>query len=227
MSDLASRFRDAQQRVAEATRTSGRSDDVTMIVVTKHHPAQLVLDLIELGARDFGENRDQEAAPKSAEVARQNSEGINWHYVGQLQTNKAKSAIEYTSVLHSLDRESLLQTLTKLVAERTVPLDVFIQLNLTEDPGRGGIAPDEMSAFAEKVLAVHGLNLMGVMGVAALDREPEVDFETIARCSSELQRLAPKAHYISAGMSGDFEKAIAFGATHVRIGTAITGNRAY
>ena len=128
-------------------------------------------------------------------------------------------------MLHSLDRESLLQALVKQQISK--PLDVFIQLNLTDDPGRGGIEPKNLEGFAEKVLAAPNLNLIGVMGVAALDREPEVDFETIRNASQKLQVLAPGARFISAGMSGDFEKAIAFGATHVRVGTAITGKRNY
>lgn len=228
MPDLASRYHEAQQRVAAAAKQAGRSElDVTLVVITKNHPAQLVLDLLDLGARDFGENRDQEAAPKAAEVAVASNEAAKWHFVGQLQSNKAKSALSYSSVLHSLDRESLLQSVAKITPMRAAPLDVFIQLNLTDDPGRGGIQPQNLSAFAEKVLAVEGINLLGVMGVAALDRAPEIDFETIASCCAELQKLHASAKFISAGMSGDFEKAISFGATHVRIGTAITGNRQY
>lgn len=228
MPDLASRYREAQQRIAAAAKHAGRSElDVTLVVITKNRPAQLVLDLLELGARDFGENRDQEAAPKAAEVAVASNEAAKWHFVGQLQSNKAKSALSYSSVLHSLDRESLLQSVAKITPMRAEPLDVFIQLNLTDDPGRGGIEPKNLSVFAEKVLAVEGINLLGVMGVAALDRAPEIDFETIANCSAELQKVHTNAKFISAGMSGDFEKAIAFGATHVRIGTAITGNRQY
>ncbi len=226
MSDLASRYSEAWQRINSAATACGRSsDEITLVVITKNHPAQLVLDLIALGARDFGENRDQEAAPKAFEVSQTSSEVIKWHYVGQLQSNKARSALSYSSVLHSLDRDSLLESLTKLTANREMPLDVFIQLNLTDDPGRGGIQPANLSAFAEKALAVEGLKVLGVMGVASLDREPEFDFETIANCSAELQRQAPRARFISAGMSGDFETAISFGATHLRIGTAITGNR--
>lgn len=228
MPDLASRYSEAQQRITAAAKQAGRSElDVTLVVITKNHPAQLVLDLLVLGARDFGENRDQEAALKAKEVAVASNEAAKWHFVGQLQSNKAKSALSYSSVLHSLDRESLLQSIAKITPTRAVPLDVFIQLNLTDDPGRGGIQPQNLSAFAEKVLAVEGINLLGVMGVAALDRAPEIDFETIANSSAELQKLHTSAKFISAGMSGDFEKAIAFGATHVRIGTAITGNRQY
>ncbi|MEN9970564.1 MAG: hypothetical protein RLZZ229_772 [Actinomycetota bacterium] len=226
MSELGDRYFEVIERIDAAAVGAGRaSSEVTLVVITKNHPAQLVLDLLELGAKDFGENRDQEAAPKAEQVRATSTVEHRWHFVGQLQSNKVKSALEYSSVLHSLDRESLLQALVKQQISK--PLDVFIQLNLTDDPGRGGIEPKNLEGFAEKVLAAPNLNLIGVMGVAALDREPEVDFETIRNASQKLQVLAPGARFISAGMSGDFEKAIAFGATHVRVGTAITGKRNY
>jgi pyridoxal phosphate enzyme (YggS family) len=226
VSELGDRYFEVIERIDAAAVGAGRaSSEVTLVVITKNHPAQLVLDLLELGAKDFGENRDQEAAPKAEQVRATSTVEHRWHFVGQLQSNKVKSALEYSSVLHSLDRESLLQALVKQQISK--PLDVFIQLNLTDDPGRGGIEPKNLEGFAEKVLAAPNLNLIGVMGVAALDREPEVDFETIRNASQKLQVLAPGARFISAGMSGDFEKAIAFGATHVRVGTAITGKRNY
>ena len=130
-------------------------------------------------------------------------------------------------MLHSLDRDSLLKELIKQTEKRETTLDVFIELNLTDDPGRGGIMPAELLPFAERVLAAPRLNLLGVMGVAGLDAEPAAEFERIRAASEELQALEPAARFISAGMSQDFELAIAHGATHVRIGTAITGKRQY
>ena len=225
---LAARLADAQLRIAKAAAASGRDvDDIKLIVVTKNHPAQLVLDLLELGARDFGENRDQEAAPKALEVRAQSAIEHDWHFIGQLQSNKVKSVVTYASSVHSLDRESLLDALGKVTAERIKPLDVFIQLNLTEDEGRGGIREQELLRFAERVLTHTGLNLVGVMGVAALDNQLDRDFGAIRRASDLLQTIAPEARYISAGMSEDFETAIAYGATHLRIGSAITGKRQY
>ncbi len=197
-------------------------DDVELIVITKNHPAQLVLDLIELGCSQFGENRDQEAKPKAALVADQ-TDLANWHFVGQLQSNKAKSVLGYARSIHSLDRDSLLDVLGKL----ELPVEVFIQLNLTADENRGGIQSENLLPFAERVLSFPHLQLRGVMGVASLDHAPEIDFETIAKASAVLQTLAPSARAISAGMSGDYEIAIGYGATHLRIGTAITGNRSY
>ena len=228
MTSLAARYQSVLDRISQSAQSAQRdASDLTLVVITKNHPASMVLELIELGARDFGENRDQEAAPKSADIALANSTAINWHFVGQLQTNKVKSVLSYATAIHSLDRQSLLDSLAKNWFEKSEPLDVFVQLNLTDDPGRGGIEPNNLEAFATNVLAHQNLNLMGVMGVAALDRAPEVDFETIRGASEKLQRLAPSAKFMSMGMSGDFETAIAYGATHLRIGSEIMGNRVY
>jgi PLP dependent protein len=225
---LAERLAEAQQRIAFAAQAASRnSADIKLIVVTKNHPAQLVLDLLDLGARDFGENRDQEAAPKAAEVRLTSNVEHRWHFIGQLQSNKVKSVVSYADSVHSLDRQSLLDSLGKATADRALPLDVFIQLNLTDDPGRGGIHPTDLLTFAENVLTHPGLNLVGVMGVAGLDHNLERDFGAIRSASEKLQTLKPGAALISAGMSEDFETAIAYGATHLRIGSAITGKRQY
>jgi pyridoxal phosphate enzyme (YggS family) len=225
---LAERLADAQQKISAAAEECDRAkDDIKLIVVTKNHPTQLVFDLLDLGMRDFGENRDQEAAPKAAEVRAASTIEHQWHFIGQLQSNKVKSVVSYASSIHSLDRQSLLDALGKATIEREVPLDVFIQLNLTDDPGRGGIQPANLKTFAENVLTHPGLNLVGVMGVAALDNNLERDFGAIRAASESLRTLKPEASLISAGMSEDFETAIAFGATHLRIGSAITGKRQY
>jgi pyridoxal phosphate enzyme (YggS family) len=193
--------------------------------VTKNHPPQLVLDLISLGARDFGENRDQEAAPKAKEVLDASPEAMRWHFIGQLQTNKVRSVLDYADLIHSLDRESLLLELQKRTADRAKPLGVFIQVNLTEDPERGGVRVQDLEGFATKVLSSQGLRLEGLMGVGGLDKDPAVEFERLAGLSTKLQALAPEAKGLSMGMSSDFEVAIGYGATHLRIGTAITGKR--
>jgi len=230
---LKERYEAVLDRVSSAALASNRKlEEITVIVVSKNHPAQLVLDLIELGAKNFGENRDQEAAPKAAEVASKSSADIAWHFVGQLQSNKAKSALRYASAIHSIDRTSLRQAISKEVqnirqSQPNFVIDGFIQLNVTDDPNRGGISPADLPKFAEELLADQTINLLGVMGVASLEREAQVDFETIAKASQALQAMHPTAKFMSAGMSDDFELAIPFGATHLRIGTAITGKRAY
>ena len=224
MSALAERYAEVQQRIHAAARVAGRSvSEVTLVVISKNHPSDLPRELYALGQRDFGENRDQEAAPKASSL--NDLTQLRWHFVGQLQTNKVKSVLNYADVLHSLDRDSLLDEVAKQTERLERSLEVFIQLNLTDDPGRGGIGPNGLEAFAERVLEHPRLRLRGVMGVAALDRDPAYDFETILDASGRLQALAPEASQISAGMSHDFEVALKFGATHLRIGTAITGNR--
>ena len=226
MTELGGRYQAIADRVAGAARESNRNrEDITLVVVTKNHPHQLVLDLIELGSRDFGENRDQEASPKAKAIAAETAVDFNWHFIGQLQTNKVKSVLEYADFLHSLDRSSLLDELQKRTAEREKPLKVFVQVNMTDDPERGGVNPQDLMGFAERVLISPGLELVGLMGVGGLEVAPELEFERLAELSQKLQELAPSANRLSMGMSGDFEVAIAYGATHLRIGTAITGKR--
>jgi pyridoxal phosphate enzyme (YggS family) len=226
LTELGQRYQAIVEAIASAATSANRDPkEVTLVVVSKNHPHQLVLDLLELGARDFGENRDQDASPKAKQIALESGQAFNWHFIGQLQTNKVKSVLEYASFLHSLDRSSLLDELIKRTAERATALKVFVQVNMTEDPERGGVNPLDLMAFAERVLSAPGLELVGLMGVGGLDVAPELEFERLAQLSGELQQLAPEASRLSMGMSGDFETAIAYGATHLRIGTAITGNR--
>ena len=242
---LSERYLAALANIAEAERSAGVSAGSTeLIIVSKNHPAELVLELMQLGALQFGENRDQEASSKSQivteaiEKARSentwDAPSASWNFIGQLQSNKVKSVLRYASSIHSLDRESLLSAIVKEQAKAAEsqaaaghPLAVFIELNLTGQAERGGILPENLIAFAELVLAAPGLKLEGVMGVAGLDVAPEHDFDRIFSSSQQLQAIAPSASNISAGMSGDYEIAIRHGATHVRIGTAITGKRDY
>ncbi len=216
---LAERYAAVTEGIAEASRAAGRADDPpTLIVVTKFHSAALVRELMQLGVRHVGENRHQDAGPKAAELA---GEPLTWHFVGQLQSNKAKAVAQYASAVHSVDRASLVTALAKA----QTPLDVFIEVNLTDDPGRGGVAPDAVDALAEAVLTAEHLSLQGVMAVAPLDEEPRAAFARLRGISESLRAIAPAATRISAGMSGDYAEAIAEGATHLRIGTAITGKR--
>ena len=215
---LADRLARVDGEITDAARAAGRDPTgLTRIVVTKFHPAELVRRLVDLGVRDVGENRHQEAAAKAAELS---DLDLNWHFVGQLQSNKAKSVQRYASSVHSLDRASLADALAGDTA-----LDVFLELNLTGDPARGGVDPGMLLPLAERVLSTPGLVLRGVMAVAPLGEEPRAAFARVRTASEQLRRLAPGATAISAGMSGDFREAIAEGATHLRIGTAITGKR--
>jgi PLP dependent protein len=191
----------------------------TRIVVTKFHPASLVRELADLGVTDVGENRHQEAAAKAAEVA---DPRLTWHFVGQLQSNKARAVRSYAATVHSVDRDSLVRA---LAADDGRELGVFLEIDLSGEPGRGGVDPAAAEQLAERVLAAPGLRLLGVMGVAPLGAEPRPAFARLREVSERVRTLAPEAAAISAGMSGDFREAILEGATHLRIGTAITGNR--
>ncbi len=217
--ELAERYARVESAIAEACRDASRPRaDVTLIVVTKFHPASLIRDLAALGVRDVGENRHQDAAPKAAILT---DLPLTWHFVGQLQSNKARAVAEYARVIHSVDRDSLVTALARV--ER--PLDVFLEVNLTDDPGRGGVEPSGLVALAERVLEHPSLTLRGVMAVAPVGEEPRAAFARVRELSNLVRTVAPTATDISAGMSGDFAEAIAEGATHLRIGAAITGNR--
>jgi len=214
-------------RIASACLASGRNEsDVELVAITKNHPAEVVAELVDLGHLHFGENRDQEASPKSLRLAEIRPDSKpTWHFVGQLQSNKVKSVLRYARVIHSIDRASLVSELAKQLPKFEGSYSGFIELNLTSDPGRGGVLPENLPALAESVLNLENFELLGVMAVAGLGEDPKAEFEKVLSASSKLQELAPSANQLSIGMSEDFEVAIAMGATHIRVGSAITGPR--
>lgn len=223
--NLAERYRSVLQTIEQTAQSVGRSkEDVELIVVSKNHPASLVAELVQLGQRAFGENRDQEAS-KKAEELKNSGFDVQWHFVGQLQSNKVKSVLEYASVIHSIDRPSLVTELSKQLSKQNKQIDGFIELNLTDDLGRGGVAPQDLLTLAEQVLAVQQIKLLGIMAVAGLGKDPAQEFDRAIGLSNQLQTLAPSATKLSIGMSEDFEVAIRLGATHIRVGSAVTGPR--
>jgi len=216
---LQGRYHRVLSQVDEVARAAGRDPaDITTIVVTKFHPVSLIRELHALGQRDFGENRHQEAVAKHAETT---DLELVWHFQGQLQSNKAKAVAQYADVIHSIDRESLLAKL----ADQDRHVGVFIEVNLTDDPGRGGVMPDDLLSLVEKTLAVSQIGLRGLMAVAPQDEEPAKAFQEVRALQEGVLALAPHATDLSMGMSGDFAEGICAGATHLRIGTAITGKR--
>ena len=216
--ELSANLDSIRARIGAAVQGSGRSpDEVTLIVVTKTFPASDVQILYDLGVRDFGENRDQEASVKSLELP----DDCRWHFQGQIQSNKLKSIAEWADVLHSIDDISHARKLNSLVAEK----DVFVQVSLDNLPNRGGVVPNLLPDFLEELSALANLNLRGLMAVAPLGEEPARAFSRLKELSDQVIRVHPKAHEISAGMSNDFEAAIAQGATHIRIGSQILGVR--
>lgn len=210
-----------RSQIADAAAAAGRTaDDVSLIVITKFHPVSLITQLIDLGVSDFGENRHQEAQAKTEELA---DAAVRWHFVGQVQGKKAKAVRSYADVIHSVDRVSLVDSLTR---DDGRVVECFVQVNLTDDPARGGVSDEGLESLVEHVLGSSALRLRGVMAVAPLGEEPRRAFSRVRDASDRVRRLAPSADAISAGMSHDFAEAILEGATHLRIGTAITGNRA-
>ncbi len=228
MSDLAARLSAIDSQIADAARAAGRdAADITRIVVTKFHPASLVRELHALGVRDVGENRQQELEAKRAELDDSRVlDDLRWHFIGQAQTNKAASIRRHADAVHSVDRIKLADALHKTAgdAEHSV-LDVLVQVNLTDDPGRGGAVPGDAQRLAEHILTLPSLRLRGVMAVAPLDESPASAFSRLRHVADGIRSLDASATWISAGMTGDFVEAVAAGATHLRIGSAITGPR--
>ncbi|EPR75553.1 hypothetical protein ADILRU_2096 [Leifsonia rubra CMS 76R] len=218
---LSQRLSTIDDQIADAARQASRDPAlITRIVVTKFHPASLVRELYDLGVRDFGESRHQEAQPK---VAALSDLDARWSFVGQLQSKKARQVRAYCDAIHSVDRDSLITALTN--EESVVPLDVFVQVNLTEDQGRGGVLPGDLDSFVDRVANAAGLKLRGLMTVAPLGEDPRPAFSALRSLSEGIAARHPDAQALSMGMSGDFAEAIVEGATHLRIGTAITGKR--
>ncbi|WP_138442951.1 YggS family pyridoxal phosphate-dependent enzyme [Sinomonas susongensis] len=218
-----------RERIEAASRAAGRSSAPQLIVVTKFHPASDVRALAELGVTEVGENRDQEASAKAGELA---DLELSWHFIGQLQTNKAKSVVRYADTVHSVDRPALASALAKAAAseparEGRPPLACLIQVNLDQDAasGRGGALPGEIPGLADLIESSPALRLAGIMAVAPLGEDPARAFARLADCAAGLRNSHPHATMVSAGMSQDLEQAIAAGATHVRIGTDVLGPR--
>jgi pyridoxal phosphate enzyme (YggS family) len=234
--ELAGRWAELKQRVAAACESSGRAPgEVTVVAITKTFPASDVGLLAELGVRDVGENRDQEAAAKAAACRAAGVRGIRWHFVGQLQTNKAASVAGYADVVHSIDRVRLVNALDKGAAGHHRRIDCLVQIDL--DPAadgnpaeagqahRGGVAPGHAEEVCAAIVAAEHLRLSGVMGVAPLGGDPGEAFARLSHLRRELASTYPGLTVISAGMSDDLEAAVAHGATHLRVGRALLGSR--
>lgn len=221
-SALAARLSAIDERIAEAARAADRDPaEISRIVVTKFHPASLVEELHVLGVTDVGENRQQELSAKQTELS---ALDLRWHFIGQGQTNKAAAIRRSADVVHSVDRDRFADALHRAATDDDL-LDVLVQINLTDDTGRGGAAPAEARALAEHVLTLPSLRLRGVMAVAPLDEDPASAFARLRAVADDIRDVEPAATWISAGMTGDFVEAVAAGATHLRIGSAITGPR--
>ncbi|MGX7680401.1 YggS family pyridoxal phosphate-dependent enzyme [Jatrophihabitans sp. DSM 45814] len=217
-----------RDRIAQACQAADRSpDEVRLVAVTKFFPALDAAILAALGVSDLGESRDQEAAAKAAAVAGMTDQRVDWHFVGRLQTNKARSVAGYASFVHSVDRVELLKPLATGAAQADRQnLGVFVQVSLDGDVSRGGVVGTDVLRLAGEIVRHESLRLQGVMAIAPLGANADRSFADLAVISARLSSEYPGATMISAGMSGDLEAAIRRGATHVRIGTALLGRRA-
>ena len=224
--ELALRLADVRSRIAKACEAARRDvSEITLIAVTKTRPASDVRLLSGLGVTDVGENRDAEAAPKAAQCADLALNGLTWHFIGQLQTNKCASVVRYASVVHSVDRLRLIRALGRAARGAGRVTECLVEVSLDGDPARGGAVADQVPALAEALAAEEGLVLGGVMAIAPLAMEPADAFARLLVSAEAVRAVRPGAAVISAGMSGDFEAAVEAGATHLRIGTALLGDR--
>ncbi|MEU1490975.1 YggS family pyridoxal phosphate-dependent enzyme [Streptomyces sp. NPDC005775] len=228
---LAANLAQVEERIASACAAAGRKrEEVTLIVVTKTYPASDVRIVHELGVRHVAENRDQDAAPKATACA---DLSLTWHFVGQLQTNKVRSVASYADVVQSVDRTKLVTALSAAAGRDGRELGCLIQVALDAESGergeRGGVAPDGIEELADAVASAPGLRLDGLMTVAPLAGpfagRQRAAFDRLMEFSSRLRGNHPAANMVSAGMSADLEDAVAAGATHVRVGTAVLGVR--
>jgi len=214
------RLREVRNRIAEAAREANRQPgDITLIAVSKTFPAQAIEPVLAAGQRHFGENRVQEAREKWPAL-KERYPDVALHLIGPLQTNKVKHAVRLFDVIHTVDRDKLAAELAREMEKRNRHLPVFVQVNTGEEPQKAGVLPAEADAFIARCRGEYGLNVIGLMCIPPVDEEPALHFALLRKIA---ERHGLKA--LSMGMSHDFDVAIAFGATHVRVGSAIFGPR--
>lgn len=221
-SEVAAGLAATRDRIARACAAAGRVDDITLVVVTKTFPASDVAILADLGVQHVAENRAQEGMGKADALAERH---LTWHFIGQLQRNKAASVARWAGVIESVDRGALLASLSRGAAEVGGLRDVLVQVSLDEPPDRGGVSPDGVTELAEQVVGTPHLRLAGLMAIAPFPGDPDVAFSRLSEIAGTFRSRFPDAQVLSAGMTGDLEQAIAWGATQVRVGGAILGNR--
>ena len=220
-SEITANLNDVKAKIASAALKAGRdADEITLIVVTKTFPVSDLEILYSLGVREFGENRDQEAAEKVAKLP----SDINWNFQGGIQSNKLKSITTWAGCIHSVDKLKYAQIISEQNTGK--PKEIFIQVSLDQPPeSRGGVDPEKLIDLASEITKLPGISLKGLMAVAPLDLPEEQAFLKLKEIQADFVAVFKDAKYLSAGMSGDYEMAISYGATHLRIGSSILGNR--
>jgi pyridoxal phosphate enzyme (YggS family) len=219
---IAKSLSDVKSRIAAAANGAGRNlADITLIAVTKTYPISDAVILRDLGQVNFGENRTEEGAEKSLAVP-----GI-WHFQGQVQSRKLREIAAWADVIHSLDQVSHIEKLARICTETSKEIKVFLQLSLDGAPDRGGVLEENLVQLAEVVANSESLQLLGLMSVPPVEYPHDAAFAEIAQIHQRFLTNFPEAKSLSAGMSSDFETAIAHGATHLRVGSEILGSRTY
>ena len=218
---ILSNLESVKEKISAAAQEAGRApSEITLIAVTKTFPVSDLEILYELGVRNFGENRDQEAAPKVGVLPAD----FTWHFQGGIQSNKLKSISNWASVIHSVDKFKYAQMISQFSVGKTK--EIFIQVSLDTLPqSREGVDPADLMQLAEQIMSLPNLEVKGLMAVAPLDQPTEQAFVRLQQIQQKFIQLYPAASSLSSGMSGDYELAISLGATHVRIGSSILGNR--
>jgi pyridoxal phosphate enzyme (YggS family) len=209
------------EKIATAALKAGRyPTEINLIVVTKTFGIEDLEILYELGIREFGENRDQEASKKVVLLPKD----INWHFQGQIQSNKLRSICTWARYIHSIDQLKHARIISE--SSQLSPKSIFIQVSLDSPPeSRGGVDPNKLVELAKNLSQLSGIKILGLMAVAPVESHGDEDFERLQSIHTVFLREFPTAKYLSAGMSGDYERAILFGATHLRIGSSILGKR--
>ena len=226
--ELAQRLTAVRGSVLQACSQAGRDPaEVTLVAVSKTWPISDIEALAELGVRDFGENRAEELAAKTAALS---ASDLRWHFLGQIQSKKAAAVGRAAQAVHSVDRSKIVAPLARGAAAQGCRLPAFVQVSLAElaadaPTGRGGADPGEVLAVAAAIEAEPDLELAGVMALPPRSVDPAAAFARLAEVAGQVQQAYPAARAISAGMSHDFPAAIAAGATHIRIGSAVFGER--
>ena len=214
--EIARNLQEVKERIIGAAKSVNRDpNEIELIVVTKTFPISDIEILRELGETNFGENRDQEAGPKAEIIS------ATWHFQGQIQSNKIRSICQWADVIHSISSEK--EILKFAQSERKH--QVFLQVSLDGQVGRGGANPADLAQLADLVNESNNLDLLGLMAVAPLGVEPDKAFADLAQINQGFAGQFPNSKFLSAGMSGDFEAAIKNGATHIRVGSSILGSR--
>ena len=214
--EIAQSLQEVKERIQSAATSVNRNpNEISLIVVTKTFPISDIEILRDLGEANFGENRDQEAGPKAQAIP------ATWHFQGQIQSNKIKSICEWADVIHSISSEKEILKFAQSPRRH----QVFLQVSLDGQEGRGGASPSDLARLADLVNQSNNLELLGLMAVAPLGVEPDKAFADLAHINQGFVGQFPNSRYLSAGMSGDFETAIKYGATHIRVGSSILGSR--